>query len=173
LKNNLLGCSRRPPTSTTTSTSTTSTAVSGFSSEDQNICREDRLHLQLGFSCGLVALLRLQLLLLRRRLRETVVDLCLVLLYDTRISLGLHCSSTSTAAYLKFITAPCSSARGLFQFPAWLCASALREAPGPPGGCAGFYRPVPFPHPPPPEQFLQTQLWLRKRPRLTHCLLNA
>ena len=102
-----------------------------------------------------------------------VDDLCLVLLYDTRISLGLHCSSTSTAAYLKFITAPCSSARGLFQLPAWLCASELREAPGPPGGCAGFYRPVPFPHPPPPAQFLQTQLWLRKRLRLTHCLLNA
>ena len=51
--------------------------------------------------------------------------------------------------------------------------SSIREAPGPPGGCAGFYRPVPFPHPPPPEQFLQTQLWLRKRLRLTHCLLNA
>ena len=41
--------------------------------------------------------------------------------------------------------------------------SSIREAPGPLGGSAGFYRPVPFPHPPPPQQFRQTQLWLRKR----------
>ena len=64
------------------------------------------------------------------------------------VSRQLHCSSTATAAYLKFHTAPCSSTRGLLRPPAWLCASEYREAPGPPGGCVGFIGPLPFPHPP-------------------------
>ena len=72
------------------------------------------------------------------------------LLYEARFFLALHCSSTVTAAYpiRKFITAPCSSTRGLLRPPAWLRASEYREAPGPPGGCVGFIGPLPFPHPP-------------------------
>ena len=54
------------------------------------------------------------------------------------VSRRLYCSSTATAAYQKFPTAPCSPTRGLLRPPAWLCASEYREAPGPPGGCVGF-----------------------------------
>ena len=40
-------------------------------------------------------------------------------------------------------------------------------------GVLGFTGAVPFPLPPPPQQFRQTQLCLRKRLRLTHWLFNA
>ena len=134
IEEHLLGCSRRPPTSTTTSTSTTSTAV---------------------FFCGL---------LLRRRPQLSSIWWTSTEAMIYTMKAQDHCSSAAHGRHH-----PRSRHRQLLScglclpqdhdFRSGLPAAAgatittvsddslysIREATGPPGGCAGFYRLCAFP----------------------------
>jgi len=156
------------PSTSTTPRSTSSTADSVFFSrqaQDQNFSRRRPTSSATRFLLWAGGSIHLQLLLLRRRQRQ-LSSISVWASRQSQIFLGLHCSSTATAAHPKFLAAPCSSTK-LLRPPAWLDASEYREAPGPLGGCVGF---IGLAFPPSTTMMLEEESAVSRSCFLIHCV---